>query len=152
MKRPAIFDVTGEKLLQLNPVARLLDEGKKLSLTDEERVRLDSLNAALVTDIAPFASRVDSLRPRGGQMNRQREGGRRAPGGGRNDGEGPGGQGLERFEQLELTVGMVKLRYDAAVLSAERILGDERRETLGKIVEKGQRKMEEYAAPLGSPR
>jgi len=162
-RRPAIFDVTGEKLLDLNPIAKLLKEQKKLELGDELKTRLDSLNTALLAEVTPFATRIDSLKPRGRPEGGERPeggfGGGRPGGrpsgtrGGADEGGASGpdpGEGIRRrFEQLQLTIGMIKLRYDAAVLSAERMLGPEREDRIGKLLEKGQHKMEEYAAPLG---
>jgi hypothetical protein len=150
-RRPPVLDVTGEKVVKLNPVAKLLKEGKKLALTENQVARIDSINTALLDEIALFVAEIDSLRPRrnepgGGRGGAGPRGAGGPRGGGEEGGAPPGGFG-GRLDRLVDATAQVKLRYDAALLDIARILGDGQRRLATKLVEKGQARMEEYATP-----
>lgn len=151
-RRPAILEVTGEKVAELDPIAKLLKERKKIALSDSQLVRLGSLEAGLEKEIAPFLSRIDSLRP---ELGRESAGPERTrgrpprgaiPPGGEPSGEGPMPGG--RFVELWNAVAQVKLRYEAAMLSALEVLSDEQHPKAMKAVEKEVARMQELAAPV----
>jgi hypothetical protein len=152
-RRPPILEVTGEKVVKLNPVAKLLKEQKKLALTESQAARIDSVNTALLSEIALFVAEIDSLRPRrfeptaGGSERRGggRSGSRPRGGGGEGAAGGLGGP----MARLVDAVAQVKLRYDAALLDIARVLGGDQRRQAAKLVEKEQARMEEYATPPG---
>lgn len=148
-RRPPLLEATGEKVAELNPVARLLREQRKLELSPDQATRLDSLNLALVAECDPFLHRIDSLRA---VLDRPpgREG-QRPGGGGR--GERPrdpvGGTGGGPLMELWNAVAQVKLRYEAALLSALPMLTDHQQTQAHALVEKDQQRMAAYVGMPG---
>lgn len=148
-RRPPLLEATGEKVAELNPVARLLKEHRKLELSPDQTTRLDSLNLALVAECDPFLRRIDSLRAVLDQRP-GREGQR--PGAGR-PGERPrepvGGTGGGPLMELWNAVAQVKLRYEAALLSALPMLTDHQQTQAHALVEKDQQRMSAYVGMPG---
>lgn len=148
-RRPPLLEATGEKVAELNPVARLLKEHRKLELSPDQTTRLDSLNLALVAECDPFLQRIDSLRTlidRGPGREGQR------PAAGR-PGERPrepvAGTGGGPLMELWNAVAQVKLRYEAALLSALPMLTDHQQTQAHALVEKDQQRMAAYVGMPG---
>ncbi len=137
--RPPIFEVDSARIAELNPIAKLVKERRKLDLTERQSTKLDSVATALATEVAPFLSRIDSLKAAG------RDRFRRPPNGEGRMGPDPGGEPMMGpLADLFDAVAQVDLRYQAALQTALKGLGDEQEQRAMKLVSKEIAKMARY--------
>lgn len=137
--RPPIFEVDSASIAQLNPIAKLVKERRKLDLTERQSSKLDSVAAALATEVAPFLSRIDSLKATGrGRFQRppSHEG---------RMGSDPASEPMTGpLGGLFDAVAQVDLRYQAALQTALRGLGGDQERRAMKLVDKELTKMARY--------
>lgn len=148
--RLPLLEVTGERVAEQNPVAKLARQADKLALDEPQRAALDSIASDLGGEVQPFIVRIDSLVEARRQMAERAD--RRPRGITRADDEPEPRPAPNPLLELWHAVAQVNLRYEAAMLSVARVLTDAQWATANRLVAKEQERMARWTGTPGAGR